>query len=185
MKEGNSKKKAVFLDRDGVINRETGGYIFKPEDFKLNTDIMEALGVLRDHGFILIIITNQGGIARGIYTHAHVHKVHETLRERFSVPGLEITEIYYCPHYPSSGKCLCRKPGSILIEKAIARFKIDPGLSWMIGDKESDTEAARRAGIRSILISPNGSLMNYIDIIIPGWHQNAGRAGNSADKAGQ
>jgi D-glycero-D-manno-heptose 1,7-bisphosphate phosphatase len=171
MKEGNSKKKAVFLDRDGVINRETGGYTFKPEDFILNDDIPEALGVLHDHGFILIIITNQGGIARGIYTHAHVHQIHETLKGSLSGRGVEITEIYYCPHHPSSGKCLCRKPGSILIEKAIARFNLDPALSWMIGDKESDTEAARHAGIRSILIRPNGSLLKYIEIIIPGWHQ--------------
>jgi D-glycero-D-manno-heptose 1,7-bisphosphate phosphatase len=167
MKEGTKTNKAVFLDRDGVINRETGNYVFMPDDFDLNEGITDALAMLRDRGFILIVISNQGGIARGLYTHSHVHKIHDILTKKLSVQNIKLTEIYYCPHYPATGRCLCRKPGSILLEKAISRFKIDPALSWMIGDKESDIEAARRSGVKGILVKSNDSLMNYMDIIIP------------------
>lgn len=167
MKEGAKKNKAVFLDRDGVINRETGNYVFKPEDFDLNEGVFDALAMLRDRGFMLIVISNQGGIARGLYTHSHVRKIHDILNKKLSVQSISLTEIYYCPHYPATGRCLCRKPGSILLEKAIARFNIDPAMSWMIGDKESDIEAARRSGVKGILVKPNDSLMDYMNIIIP------------------
>ncbi len=165
---GNDKKKAVFLDRDGVINRETGEYVFEPENFEINEGVFDAMTALRDAGFILIVISNQGGIGKGLYTHSHVEKIHNKLKQMLSLHNLELAEIYYCPHYPSSGKCLCRKPGSLLVEKAIARFNIDPSLSFMIGDKESDTEAALRAGVKGILINANESILNYIDIITNG-----------------
>lgn len=158
--------KAVFLDRDGVINREKGSYIFEPGEFDINAGVTEALRIFRDRGFILVVITNQSGIAQGLYTHAHVDKIHCILREQFKLQGIDFAEIYYCPHHPSTGKCLCRKPGSILIEKAIGRFGIDPSLSYMIGDRPRDIEAAERAGIKGILIDSNDSLMNYAGEII-------------------
>ncbi|MFO7923237.1 MAG: HAD family hydrolase [Bacteroidales bacterium] len=160
------KNKAVFLDRDGVINREKGDYVYKPEEFVINRGVLKALKKLRKDGFLLIVITNQSGIAQGRYSHNQVEKLHEILREQLSAHNIELTEIYYCPHHPSAGKCLCRKPGSLMIEKAVARFNIDPALSFMIGDRERDIEAAAGTGVKGILINTNESLLNYIDKII-------------------
>lgn len=165
MKETNNLNKAVFLDRDGVINREKGNYIFNPGDFEFNEGIFKNLSLLRDNGFLLIIITNQGGIARGLYTHEQLDKLHIYMNQRMVENKIEISEIYYCPHHPSTGKCLCRKPESLMIEKAISRFSIDRSHSFMIGDNERDTEAARRAGVKGILINANEPLDNYLDII--------------------
>jgi len=166
MEQGGNKTKAVFLDRDGVINRETGSYIFEPENFKINKGIFEALKLFCERGFILVVVTNQSGIARKLYSHAHVEKLHAILRERLSRQGIDLAEIYYCPHHPSAGRCLCRKPGSVMIEKAVARFNIDPSISYLIGDRDSDMQAAAGAGIRGLLIKANDSLMKYADIII-------------------
>ncbi len=167
MSEKAVKNKAVFLDRDGVINRETGQYIFETENFVINEGVFEALSLLRKQGFMLVVVSNQSGIARGLYTHDHVGRVHDLLRKEFTARGIDLAEIYYCPHHPSAGKCLCRKPESLMIEKAIARFNIDPRQSWMAGDRERDVEAARRAGVKGILIKANDSLMNYLGVIIP------------------
>jgi D-glycero-D-manno-heptose 1,7-bisphosphate phosphatase len=167
MKGGDKRNKAVFLDRDGVINFEMGDYVYEPENFRLNDGLYEALEKFRDRGYILIVITNQAGIALQRYTHAHVEKLHDILKESLSARGIEIADIYYCPHHPSEGKCLCRKPESLMIEKAIARFNIDPSRSIMIGDREKDMEAASGAGVRGFRITPNESLMNYLDVILP------------------
>jgi D-glycero-D-manno-heptose 1,7-bisphosphate phosphatase len=156
-----ARNKAVFLDRDGVINREKGMYIYKPEDFELNGGLIESLKILAEGGFILLVITNQSGIGQNIYTHDHVDKIHGILQSHLSAQGIELSAIYYCPHHPSSGNCLCRKPGSLLIEKALARFNIDPSLSFMIGDKERDIEAAEKAGVKGILVRANESLVDY------------------------
>ncbi|MFP4365915.1 MAG: D-glycero-alpha-D-manno-heptose-1,7-bisphosphate 7-phosphatase [Bacteroidales bacterium] len=166
MKKSSNLNKAVFLDRDGVINREKGNYIFNIEDFEFNEGIFKNLALMRDNGFFLIIITNQGGIARGLYTHEQLNNLHAYMNKYMAVNKIYISEIYYCPHHPSTGKCLCRKPESLMIEKAISRFSIDRSRSFMIGDNERDTEAARRAGVKGILINANEPLDKYLDIII-------------------
>ncbi len=166
MKETVKKRKAVFLDRDGVINHETGNYVFMPEDFVLNRGITEILTRFRRHGYMLIVITNQSGIALGRYTHDHVDRIHDLMKKQFAGHDIDFAEIYYCPHHPSTGKCLCRKPGSLLVEKAVARFHIDPALSWMIGDKERDIEAAQHAGVKGLLIKTNEPLLQHADIIL-------------------
>jgi D-glycero-D-manno-heptose 1,7-bisphosphate phosphatase len=166
MTKGSLKNKAVFLDRDGVINRETGRHVFDTGSFVINNGVFEALSLLKTRGYILIVISNQSGIARGLYTHDHVREVHAMLIKELKARGIELTEIYYCPHHPSAGNCLCRKPGSLLIEKAIARFNIDPRMSWMVGDRERDIEAARRAAVRGILIQSNDPLRKYVEKII-------------------
>jgi D-glycero-D-manno-heptose 1,7-bisphosphate phosphatase len=156
-----TKQKAVFLDRDGVINREKGFYIYKPEDFEINEGLIESLKILTESGFIFLVITNQSGIGQNIYTRDHVDKIHGMLQSHLSEHGIELAGIYYCPHHPSSGNCLCRKPGSLLIEKALARFNIDPSLSFMIGDKERDMEAAEKAGVKGILVRANEPLVDH------------------------
>jgi len=148
--------KTVFLDRDGVINNDTGHYyIYKIEDFVINENVIESLIYLKKQGFYFIVISNQGGISKGIYTKADVSKIHDFLTFEFAKHQIEFLEIYYCPHHNSIEKCLCRKPQSLLFEKAIARFKIDVNQSFMIGDSVRDIEAAKLADIKGIKIESN------------------------------
>jgi D-glycero-D-manno-heptose 1,7-bisphosphate phosphatase len=158
--------KAIFLDRDGVINNNsTGYYIYKVEDLTLNDGIIESLQILTGGGFLLIIISNQGGIAKGIYSKHDCELIHEEIKRILSKHNITINEIYYCPHHPDKGNCLCRKPESLLFEKAIARFHIDPEQSWMIGDDERDLIAAERAGLKTIGIQPNEDIRKYLNKI--------------------
>ncbi len=155
--------KAVFLDRDGVINRERGQHTWKIEDFEILPDLIEALKTFSKKGFLLIIITNQSGISKGLYGHEEVRSLHDYLNEELSKHGLELNEIYYCPHHENSGRCLCRKPNSLMLEKAIARFDIDTSQSIFIGDKERDIKAGEKVGVKGILIEANTSLLPIAD----------------------
>lgn len=158
-------KKAIFLDRDGVINEERGEYTWLLEDFKLNEGLVEALKVFLEKKYMLIVISNQSGIAKGVYKKEEVEYLHLHLGRVLKKHGIELAEIYYCPHHPDFGKCLCRKPGSLLLEKAIARFQIDPSLSYFIGDADRDVEAGEKAGVKTIKVEPNSSLMNVIHLV--------------------
>lgn len=158
-------KKAVFLDRDGVINRDIADYTYRISDFTMLPGVVEALKNFHDKGYLLIIITNQGGIAKKLYGHEEVAVLHRYLLDLFKKKGIEITEIYYCPHHPDFGKCLCRKPGSLMLEKALARFNIDPTRSYFIGDMDRDIEAGRGAGVNTIKVDTNGSMLSIIDRI--------------------
>lgn len=154
--------KAVFLDRDGVINRERNDYTFRIEEFEILPDVFEALKLLQKAGYLLVIISNQSGIGRGLFTIEDTEKMHAYMLEKFKKQGIRIEEIYYCVHHPETGSCLCRKPESLHVEKALARFNINPALSYFIGDKERDTEAGEKAGVKGILIESNSSLMSAI-----------------------
>jgi D-glycero-D-manno-heptose 1,7-bisphosphate phosphatase len=155
--------RAIFLDRDGVINRKGGSYyIYRKEDFVLNDGAIEALKYFLSKGYILIIITNQGGIAKGIYTEEDLWQLHEYMKAILSEKEVEIKDILHCPHHPDISNCLCRKPGTLLFEEAIRKYDIDPAASWMIGDSNIDIEAADKMGIRSILIPENGNMMELI-----------------------
>jgi D-glycero-D-manno-heptose 1,7-bisphosphate phosphatase len=159
--------KAVFIDRDGVINNDHNlYYVFKPEDFKLNDGIIQNIVNLKNAGFLVIIISNQGGIGKGLYKKEDTEKLHEILKNEIYKAGSKIDEIYYCPHYPDTSQCLCRKPGSLLIEKAIACFNIAPSISYLIGDSPRDIEAAEKAGINGILVSKNSNIINVCNKII-------------------
>ncbi len=160
-------KKAVFLDRDGVINREMNAYVFNRKDFEILPDVAEALALLKLNGYIHIIISNQSGIGRGLYKIQDVEKLHKYLRKYLKSAGIVIKEIYYCVHHPESGNCICRKPDSLLVEKALARFNINAGDSWFIGDKERDVLAGEKAGVNGILIEQNTSLLEAV-MRIPG-----------------
>lgn len=158
--------KAVFLDRDGVINNDTGHYyIYKPEHFILNKGFIEAITILKDKGYVFIVITNQGGIAKGTYTINDVNLVHNKFLNLIEDHHIVIKEIYVCPHHDKVEKCICRKPDSLNIEKAIARFNIDVTSSYMIGDNIKDVQAAEKAGLKGIKIDSNQNLMTIIDQI--------------------
>jgi D-glycero-D-manno-heptose 1,7-bisphosphate phosphatase len=157
--------KAVFLDRDGVINKEVN-YVYRVEDFILTDDIIPSLKKLQEAGFIFIVVTNQSGIAKDLYSHEDVETVHAHMLSLMKESGIKITEIYYCPHHPDVEPCICRKPDSGMLEKAIARFNIDVKQSFMIGDKERDIQAAEKAGVRAFHIESDSSLMGIAEKII-------------------
>ncbi len=144
------KKKCVFLDRDGVLNADDEYYTYRPEDVALLEGAAEALRKLKEAGFLLIVITNQAGIAQKMYTANEVRAVHELLQE---MSGVTLDDLYFSPHHPKhSSQSLRRKPDSLLIEKAMAKYDIDSAQSWMIGDRISDVQAGRKAGVKTILI---------------------------------
>ncbi|MFY7733461.1 MAG: D-glycero-alpha-D-manno-heptose-1,7-bisphosphate 7-phosphatase [Bacteroidia bacterium] len=147
--------KAAFFDRDGVLNLEIGDYIKQFNDFKLLHHIYKNLKKLHENGYLLFVITNQGGIAKQQYDHKTLAEMHDFLQEESKKNGFEFTEMYYCPHHPETSACLCRKPGSLMVEKAIAKYNIDPTKSFMIGDKERDVTCANGAGVKGYLIEPN------------------------------
>lgn len=158
--------KAVFLDRDGVLNKELGDYVCKLEDFHILAHNFEPLKALQQRGYLLIVITNQGGLAKGSYLPETLHEMHDHLIKSYADQGIEITEAYFCDHHPEyNGKCLCRKPGSIMLEKAIARYQIDASKSYFIGDRERDVIAGEAAGVKGVLIDsdqPIGEILHLI-----------------------
>src|SRR6056297_479943 len=153
--------KAVFFDRDGVINFERGEYTYLPEDFLINEGVIPSLKKLQEHDFLLIIVSNQGGISKELF-----EKVHQYLADELKKHEIQLTEIYYCPHHAAFENCLCRKPKSLMLEKAIARFDIDNQSSYMIGDSERDIKAAEKVGLKTIKIEPNENIEKYINKII-------------------
>ena len=157
--------KVIFLDRDGVINLEPGDYTYKVEEFKINEGFFDALLILKNKGYQFIVITNQGGITKGYYSHNDVKAVHSYLKKLFKKVNIELLDIYYCPHHAVIEKCICRKPDSLLLEKAIARYQVDISKSYFIGDSRRDTLAAEKVGLTAIQIITNTSLTNYINQI--------------------
>ncbi|MEP7170595.1 MAG: HAD family hydrolase, partial [Bacteroidota bacterium] len=137
--------KAIFLDRDGVINKDNEDYTFRISEFAFTEGLFEALKTFQEKKYLLIVITNQAGIARKIYTHENLEQLHNYMQQQLLENGIHLTEIYYCPHYTETGRCICRKPDSSLLEKGIARFDIDPMQSYFIGDRDRDMEAGNKA----------------------------------------
>lgn len=151
-------RKVIFLDRDGVIIQEKGDYNYLPEHLEIVPGIEDFLLIQQSKGFEFITITNQGGIARGYYTHEHVRHMHALIHKHLSHAGVQFLDWFYCPHHDKVGYCLCRKPGSLMLEKAMARYGIDKSNAWFIGDKDSDVTAAENAGIQPIKIESNQNL---------------------------
>ena len=159
-------QKAVFLDRDGVLNREMGQYVTRFEEFHLLPHALPCIKQLMDNGYIVVVITNQGGIAKGLYSLKDLNTMHTYLQNRCVDYCGKPLLIYVCPHYPDFGKCLCRKPDSLLIEKALARYAIDASQSYFIGDRERDIQAAEKAGVKGLLIDSNQDWSHLIQGIL-------------------
>jgi len=161
------KNKAIFLDRDGVIiSNKDHYYIWKSEQLVIVDGVFENLQRLIMKGFLLFIVSNQGGISRGLYSKSDIEKLHEELIQTFRKNNIEISEIVFCPHHPEIEKCMCRKPGSLMIDKLVAKYKLSREESFLIGDSESDMEAAKKAGIQGIRISPNQNMVSFISDLI-------------------
>lgn len=141
---------AVFLDRDGTINEEVE-YLHEPEKFKLLPNVLKGLKKLQNMGYRLVIVTNQGAIGLGYYTKEDFYRVNRRMFQDFAPAGVNIDKIYFCPHNAAEN-CACRKPNTELIDRAVRDLNIDLSNSFIIGDKTSDLETGRRAGIRTILV---------------------------------
>jgi D-glycero-D-manno-heptose 1,7-bisphosphate phosphatase len=157
--------KAVFLDRDGVVNMERGEYTYLLDDFVINNGVIDFCIEAIAKGYLILVISNQGGIAKGIYTLEQVNILHQFLEKELKKKGVKITDIYICPHHQDFGACLCRKPNSIMFEKAIAKYNIDKEKSIMFGDSKRDIIAAKKVGLEGILIEPNTDLRNYLELL--------------------
>lgn len=161
-------RKVIFLDRDGVINLERGTYTFLPKDFSYTPHFWENCKQLVAWGYDLVVITNQGGIAKGIYGHEEVNVLNEKIRSDAKSHDVDFLAVYYCPHHHEIAKCLCRKPHGLMLEKACAKYHIDPAQSYFIGDSERDLTAAKNANIKGILIEKNTSMSIIFDQIAHG-----------------
>ena len=155
---GVTGNKTVFLDRDGTINVEKN-YLFKTEDFEFIKGSDRAIKLLNDHGYKVVVITNQAGVARGFYSEKEVNKLHKYINQKLEQIGAHIDGFYFCPHHPVAGIgfykriCNCRKPNTGLFEKAAQDFNVDTGHSYMIGDNIADIQAGNNFGVRTILVS--------------------------------
>ena len=147
MSTSNNSKPAIFVDRDGTLIEEVN-FLSRVEDLKLFPFTAEAVTLLKDSGYLVIVVTNQSGIGRSIYGERDMHSIHEAIQA--SLRG-GIDAFYFCPHLPGGG-CECRKPGLGMIRAACADFDIDLARSWMIGDKILDVETGLNAGIRSAMV---------------------------------
>lgn len=142
--------RAVFIDRDGVINHDYG-YVFKWTDFKFIDRSIDAMRLLYNNGFLLFIITNQSGISRGFYSESDLWALNKDMCAFLSRNGVKIQQIYYCSHMPED-KCICRKPSPELILRAQKDHRVDLRHSYMIGDKMSDIGAGLNAGVGSLIL---------------------------------
>jgi len=141
-------KKALFLDRDGVINVEKE-YLYKKEDFEFIEGIFELCRHYQDLDYLIFIVTNQSGIARGFYSEGDFSKLTQWMLGAFAKEGIEISSVYHCPHHPEiSGECDCRKPKPGMLREAAEAFDVDLKNSIIVGDKERDIEAGINAGLR-------------------------------------
>lgn len=146
-------QKCIFLDRDGVLNVDRVDYVYRMEEFIIPNGVVEALQNLKKAGYLLVVITNQSGIAKGIYERKDVQLIHDALQE---ASGGVLDDLYFCPYHENyDSASLTRKPGSLLIEKAAAKYQVDMSSSWMVGDHERDVLAGTRAGLKTIRICPS------------------------------
>ena len=151
------KQRAVFIDRDGTISEEVG-YINHPSRFRLFPYAAAAIKQLNQNGWLAIVITNQAGVARGYFSEDMIQTVHAAMMKELEHGDARIDAVYYCAHHPSVGEppyrfaCDCRKPKPGLITSAAQDFNIDLGSSWMVGDRYSDVELARNAGVKSMFV---------------------------------
>ena len=157
-------RKAAFIDRDGVLNEERA-FVHRIDDFAFVPGAVEALRMLKAAGYLLVVVTNQSGIARGLYSEADYLALTAYMRERLAAAGVDLDAVEYCPHLPDAAvaayrlDCDCRKPKPGMLRRAIEALDIEPGESFLVGDRLSDIEAGRAAGIgRGFLVRTGNAL---------------------------
>ena len=153
--------KAIFLDRDGVINQERKDYVKNLEEFKIFDDVADAISLLKKENFLVVIITNQSAINQNLLTIENLNKIHKFLKKYLKKYGTYIDAIYYCPHTPKEN-CSCRKPKPGLLLQAASDLNINLKNSWMIGDSKKDIDAAKAVGCNSILLKQDQKLFDVV-----------------------
>ncbi len=141
----------IFLDRDGTTNRDTG-YIKTPEELQIFPGAVEAVARLKRAGARVVVVTNQSGVGRGLFSLEALGAIHARLRATFEAGGAPFDGLYYCPHHPDEG-CACRKPGTVMVERAVAELGVELSRAYVIGDQRRDVDLARRIGARSVLVT--------------------------------
>ena len=159
-----NKKKAVFLDRDGVINENRIDYVKNTNELKIFDFVGSAITELKSMGFLVVVVTNQSAINRGLTTEKLVNEIHDEIQKYLKNYETVIDRFYFCPHKPNE-KCNCRKPRPGLLEKAILEIGIEPNKSWMIGDNDSDIRAGIEVGCQTIKLENNFNLKNAVEQI--------------------
>lgn len=147
-------RRALFTDRDGTLNPDLH-YLKEAERLELFQGVGDALSLAHDHGFVVICVTNQSGVDRGLYTREDVERVHIRLNELLQPHRARVDGFYFCPHAPERG-CACRKPGTLLFEEAGRDWNIDFGSSAIVGDRGLDVEAGRKLGLLTALVPARG-----------------------------
>ena len=158
------KNKAIFLDRDGVINKNRDDYVKSTKELEIFSNIGKEILKLKMKGFLIIVITNQSVINRQIITIKELEEIHLTIQKFLKKSKTCIDKFYFCPHRPDEN-CECRKPNPGLIKQAINEFSIDASKSWMIGDSITDIQAGEKAGCETIFLKQNDSFTNVLKII--------------------
>jgi len=160
------KKKVIFLDRDGVINQDTG-YVSKISEFLFMPHYIDICKKLHQKGYVFVVVTNQSGISRGYFTQENYQQLTHWLCRQLSAFGISVF-VYYCPHQDED-HCLCRKPKPGLFFKAKEELNIDVSSAWMIGDNERDIQAANKAGISKTILFSEKQFMTKAMIQISSW----------------
>jgi D-glycero-D-manno-heptose 1,7-bisphosphate phosphatase len=147
-------RKVIFFDRDGIVNYppEPGGYVQRPEDFRVMPAFIDSLRICKELGYDAIIITNQQGVGKGLYTEETLGKIHELLLKEVRAEGLDLLDIYYCPHLAAEN-CTCRKPLPGMILEAAEKWDVDLAHSIMVGDSFRDIDCGLAAGCRTLLVN--------------------------------
>lgn len=159
---------AAFLDRDGVLNFDRG-YAHKPEDIEMIPGAAAAVRLLNEAGYYVIVVTNQSGVARGLYSEAAIERVHRHMQDILKAEGAHIDAFYYCPHHPEGSvkefaiQCRCRKPGPGMLEQAALDWPIDLGRSFLIGDRDLDLAAAAAFQIRGVKFDAQADML--VDLV--------------------
>lgn len=161
----NNLKKAAFFDRDGVINKERKDYVKTVAELEIFPDIVDPIKRLKDVGFLIIVVTNQSAINRGLTSIEKINQIHTTIQNFLKKNGTMIDRFYYCSHRPDEN-CECRKPKPGLFLKAASELNLDLKSSWMIGDEDIDVQAATTAGCRSIKIDNETNLAKAVKLIL-------------------
>ena len=160
-----NKSKTIFVDRDGVINQERSDYVKSISELKIFPNVAKNIKLLKNAGFLVVVITNQSAINRGLTTHDIVDQIHKSIQNYLKKNGTYVDRFYYCPHKPDEN-CDCRKPKPGLLQQAILELKIDLDSSWMIGDSDSDIDAATSIGCKAIKTNDKFSLDHAVKEIL-------------------
>ena len=175
-----NRRKCCFFDRDGVANVEVD-YLHEAEKTVLEAGFVEAVKAAHANGYLAVIITNQAGIARGMFSLQELYQVHERIQELLAEQGEKIDAIYFCPHHPDyTGVCNCRKPKPGMLIDAAEKFNIDLSQSYMVGDGKNDVDAGVAAGCKSVIIGDEdcdckdrfNSLLDFVDTTIYGGNKD-------------